>query len=314
MAAPPPYASFVQPNADAEFPAEKDRYHLYVSYACPFASRALSARYLKGLEGVVGLTVAHPIHQKTKPDDDSDTHRGWYFVDPSTTPTVTGVNGREYSTEGCIPDTVNHVKFARDLFEMVDPTPRKFSVPILWDKKKKTIVSEGSADILRMFNSAFNQIVPSEVDILPKELESEVDAANNGIVMEISGPYFKAAFAHDAEGSQVELTKVFAGVAKLDEMLATKRYLVGKGITEADIRLFHLLIRVDVAQAEGSEYTLTKYPNVVGYLRDLYQTPAMKKTVNWEHLRIGWVNHKPDAPHLTGPYVDYDASHQRSSL
>jgi len=115
-----------------------------------------------------------------------------------------------------------------------------------------------------MFNSAFSEIAPSDVDILPKQLESEVDAANTGIVMDISGPYFKAAFAHDAESSQAELAKVFAGVAKLDEMLATKRFLVGNAITEADIRLFHLLIRVDVAQTEGSEYSLTKYPNCVG--------------------------------------------------
>ncbi|RLN87926.1 hypothetical protein BBJ28_00026894, partial [Nothophytophthora sp. Chile5] len=282
---------------------------------CPFASRTLAARNLKGLQDVVSLSVAHPIFQKTKPNDDSDTHRGWTFVDPKTTPTVTGVNGREYSTAGCVPDDVNHTTFVRDLYELVDTTPRKFSVPVLWDKKKRTIVSNESADILRMFNSAFRELVPSAVDILPQALESEVDAANNGIVAEISAPYFKAAFAHDMETTQTELANVFAGIAKLDEMLAATRYLVGSGITEADIRLFHLLIRVDVALVEGSEHSLAQSDaNGVcfvlclvcyclrQYLRDLYQTPALKETVKWDHLRVGLVNHKPDAPHLTGPY------------
>ncbi|GMF10424.1 unnamed protein product [Phytophthora lilii] len=173
-AAPPPYASFVQPNADAQFPAEKDRYHLYVSYACPFASRALSARYLKGLEDVVGLTVAHPIHQKTKPDDDNDTRRVRSRLVRDGGPGATQVLGAD---------------------------------PVGQEEEDHRVgrLRRHPSDV----NSAFNDIVPFDVDIVPKELESEVDAANNGIVMEISGPYFKAAFAHDAESSQAELAKVF---------------------------------------------------------------------------------------------------------
>ncbi|GMF37137.1 unnamed protein product [Phytophthora fragariaefolia] len=185
-ATPPPYASFVQPNADTEFPAEKDCYHLYVSYACPFASRALSACYLTGLEDVVGLSVAHPIHQKTKPDDDSDTHRSWYFVDPSTTLTVTGVNGRD----------ISQVLSAYFLGQQEED-----------DRVRRLGGHPADAQLGLPGGRAVRR------EYTAQELESEVEAANNGIVMEISGPYFKAAFAHDAESSQVELAKVFAGVA-----------------------------------------------------------------------------------------------------
>ncbi|RLN82275.1 hypothetical protein BBJ28_00025923, partial [Nothophytophthora sp. Chile5] len=186
MASAPVYNASIQPDADADFPAETGRYHLYVAYACPFASRALSARNLKGLEDAIGLSVAHPIFQKTKPNDESDTHRGWAFVDPKTTLSVTGADGNEYSTAGCIPDTVNHVKFVRDLYEMVDKTPRTFSVPVLWDKKTQTIVSDDSAGILRALDSGFRELVPSNFALFPKELEAEIEAANSDRVLIIN--------------------------------------------------------------------------------------------------------------------------------
>jgi putative glutathione S-transferase len=266
---PEPYREYIQPDTSARFPAERGRYHLYVAYSCPFASRTLVARNLKGLEDVISVSVAHPIFQKTKPGDESDAHLGWTFVDPATTPTVLGINGKAYATAGATPDAVNHVKFARDLYELVDPTPRKFSVPILWDKKTRTIVSNESADIVRTFNTGFRELVPESnaIDLLPPAIEEEVEAANNGIVVEISQPYFKAAFAKSAQQTQEGLANVFPAVAKLEKLLAAHRFVVGGSddVTEADIRLFHLLIRVDVAQlATDEQPTLNDFPNVVG--------------------------------------------------
>jgi putative glutathione S-transferase len=268
MTTPAPYRSYIQPEAEAEFPAAKNRYHLYVSYACPFASRALVARNLKGLEDVISISVAHPIFQKTKPGDESDSHRGWAFIDPDTTATITGLHGRTYATAGCIPDTVNHTKFVRDLYELVDPTPRKFSVPVLWDKVKRTIVSNESADILRTLNTGFRELVPESnaINLLPVEIEQEVEAANNGIVVEVSQSYFKVAFAHTAEETANEMKNVFPALARLDDLLAKSRYVVaGAGITEADVRLFHLLIRIDCVQRPPTEDspTLSQFTNVV---------------------------------------------------
>ncbi|GAB9473566.1 Glutathione s-transferase [Globisporangium polare] len=311
--APAPYRSYIHPEADAEFPAEKGRYHLYVTYSCPFACRALSARNLKGLEDVISLSVAHPIMQKTKPNDPEDGHKGWTFVDPATEPTITGVNGKEYSTEGCIPDTVLNTKYVRDLYEMVDKEPRAFSVPLLWDKKKNTIVSGESADILRTLNTGFRELVPSNVDLLPEALKEEIDAMNANLVDPIGGGMFKIVMAKEEEARLQALADYFANIQQAEDLLAKSRYLVGNGITEADIRLFHSLIRFDLNQRAEDKLNLNQYPNLVNYLRDLYQTPALKKTVKWEHLKLMLVNFNPDAT-ASEPSIDYEAAHDRATL
>ncbi|RLN47153.1 hypothetical protein BBJ29_009111 [Phytophthora kernoviae] len=314
MATAPVYNASIQPNADAESPAEKGRYHLCVAYSCLFASRALSTRNLKGLEDIIGLSVAHPIAQKTKPDDSSDTHSGWAFVDPTTTSTVTDTNDNKYSTDGCMPDTVNHAKFVRDLFEMVDPTPRTFSVPLLWDKKKQTIVSDDSAGILRALGSGFRELVPSNIALFPKELETEIEEASNGIVQEVTGGYFKSKFIPDETVASGELSKAFAVVAQADKLLASQRYLVGNTITETDVCFFHTLIRTDADTKKEAGQKLTQFPNVVGYLRELYQILAFQKTVNWDHLKIALVSKLLHKPLGDGPFVDYEVAHDRSQL
>ncbi|POM78158.1 Glutathione S-transferase [Phytophthora palmivora] len=312
-AKPAPYDFQVESNADAQFPAEKGRYHLYVAYSCPFASRALAARNLLGLEDVIGLSVAHPVPQKTKPSDENDSHEGWAFPDPAVTPTFTGKNGKEFSTADCIPDSVNGANFARDLYEKVDPAPRTFSVPILWDKKTQTIVSEESTGILRTLDSGFRELVPSNVHLYPEELRAEIDAANDGIVSDVSMGFFKKLFARTPEDASVSEAKAFDGIAKLDKLLATQRYLVGTSVTEADVRLFHTLIRLDVFQKKADKKQLADFPNVVGYLRDLYQIPELKRTVNWGHLKISAENTQPDVV-VEGPLVDYEAAHERAQL
>uniref|UniRef100_H3GYR6 GST C-terminal domain-containing protein n=1 Tax=Phytophthora ramorum TaxID=164328 RepID=H3GYR6_PHYRM len=311
-AKPAPYDFKIEPSADAQFPAEKGRYHLYVAYSCPFASRALAARNLLGLEDVIGLSVAHPVPQKTKPDDEDDSHFGWAFPDPATTPTVTNKTGKEFSTADCIPDSVNNVKFARDLYEKVDPAPRTYSVPLLWDTKKQTIVSEESAGILRTIDSGFRDLVPSSIHLYPEELRAEIDAANDGIVTEITMGFFKKLFAKTPEDAEASEAKAFEGIAKLNDQLATKRYLVGSSVTEADVRLFHTLIRLDVFQKKTDKKHLADFPNVVGYLRDLYQT-GLKSTAHWNHLKMSAENTQPDVE-VEGPFVDYDAAHERAQL
>jgi putative glutathione S-transferase len=312
-AAPAPYDFQIEPSAHARFPAEKGRYHLYVTYSCPFACRALAARNLLGLQDAIGLSVAHSIFQKTRPSDPSDEHKGWVFVDPETTPTMQGANGRTFFTAGCIPDTVNHAAFVRDLYELVDPAPRTFSVPVLWDKKTRTIVSEQSAGILRTLDSGFRQLAPSNVRLYPVELRAEIDAANDGIVAGVAAGVFKKMFAPTPEAAAEAEAKAYEALAQLDELLAKKRYLVGDGVTEADIRLFHTLIRMDVYGQKADAKHLTDFPSVEQYLRELYQLPGLQSSVNWDHLKIGMANRSPDVA-VEGPFVDYDAAHNRAEL
>ncbi|ETK87414.1 hypothetical protein F441_10302 [Phytophthora nicotianae CJ01A1] len=307
---PTPYNFMIESNTDAQFPAEKGRYHLYVTYSCPFACRALSARNLLGLEDVIGLSVAHPIFQKTKPNDLSDEHKGWTFVDPATSSTMAGANGKTYPSDGCVPDTVNNVKYVRDLYEKVDLAPRTFSVPVLWDKKKGTIVSEESTGILRNLDSAFRELVPSDVHLYPEELRAEIDTVNDGIVSQIGLGLFKKMYAPTPGATTEAEVKIYDGLSQLDDLLGRKRYLVGNGVTEADVRLFHTLIRLDTIQQKTDKH-ITEYHNVEQYLRDLYQIPGLKSTVNWDHLKISTDN---KAAHITpeGPFVDYDAEHGRA--
>ncbi|ETP18177.1 hypothetical protein F441_07564 [Phytophthora nicotianae CJ01A1] len=309
---PTPYDFKIESTADAQFPAEKGRYHLYVTYSCPFACRALSARNLLGLEDVISISVAHPMFQKTKPNDASDQHKGWVFVDPAKSSTMVAANGETYPTDDCVPDTVNHVTFVRDLFEKVDPTPRTFSVPVLWDKKKGTIVSEESTGILRTLDSGFRDLVSSDVHLYPEELRAQIDAVNDGIGAEISKYFYKKMFARTPEEVAEIATKTDEELAKLDELLAKKRFVVGNSVTEADVRLFHTLIRLDSYQQKTDKH-LTAYHNVEQYLRELYQIPELKRTVHWYHINLGIVN---KAPHVTaeGPFVDYDAAHDRAKI
>ncbi|KAL3656747.1 hypothetical protein V7S43_018306 [Phytophthora oleae] len=309
MSKPAPYDFQIEPNVDAQFPSEKGRYHLYVTYACPFACRALAARNLKGLQYIVGLSVALPVPHKTKPNDPADTHMGWVFVDPEATPTITGIDGKSYSTEGCIPDTVNHVATVRELYEKVDPAPRPFSVPVLWDTKKETIVSEQSAGILRTLDSGFRDVVQSEVQLYPEELQTEIDAANDSVVADVTTRLLKKLMARTPEEAQAAMVFAFAAIEKLDEMLANTRYLVGQTVTEADVRMFHSLIRLDVSQQKHDEKHLTDYANVVGYLRDLYQI-GLNSSVNWDHVKLG-VESKCPVVIANGPFVDYTTAHKR---
>ncbi|CAH0521996.1 unnamed protein product [Peronospora belbahrii] len=184
-----------------------------------------------------------------------------------------GANSKIYPTDGCIPDTVNHVKFVRDLYEKVDPAPRTYSVPVLWGKKKSTIVSEESTGILRTFDSAFRNLVPSSVHLYPKELRAEIDAANDGAADKAEIPGGKSSD--------------------------------GGGCTSVS--------HAHSSRPKADKKHLTDCSNVVEYLRDLYQIPELKSSVNWSHLKIGMDNKHPDAI-AEGSYVDFNVVHKRTQL
>ncbi len=294
---------------------EAGRYHLYISYACPWANRCLAILKLKGLEqaGIVTFTAVHPTWQRTRPQDAEDKHCGWAFYDSSSKIPLKNSNGfGAFVVEGCEPDP-NHsaeegVAFIRDLYEKSNDQWRKFTVPVLWDKKTKTIVNNESSEIVRMFTSkdfealleeatAANKDLPvtplSKHDFYPLNKRPEIDALNDWIYTDINDGVYKCGFAKSQQAYEEAMEHLYRGLDRVEDILSQSRYLLGNKIedfTEADIRLFMTLIRFDevyIVYFKCNQKTLKNdYPNIRNYLRDLYQLPFMNDCIRMEHIKI----------------------------
>ncbi|WP_394827680.1 glutathione S-transferase family protein [Pendulispora albinea] len=283
------------PTGEAGFPAEAGRYHLYVSYACPWASRALILRVLKGLEGLVGLSVVHWFLGED----------GWHF-DPA---------------DGVIPDTVNGVRFLRELYTRADPAcSGKVTVPVLWDKKRGTIVNNESADILRMFNRAFDGVGANREDFFPEPLRAEIDRINARIYDTVNDGVYKAGFATSQEAYESAVVPLFETLDWLEERLGRARFLVGARPTEADFRLFTTLVRFDAVYHGHFKCNLRRlldYPNLWAYTRDLYQWPGVAETVRFDHIKGHYYgshrNINPTGIVPVGPALDLLEPHDRAS-
>jgi putative glutathione S-transferase len=284
------------PSGGSGFKAEADRYHLYVSLACPWAHRTLIFRELKGLQKIISISVVH-----------------WHMAE----------NGWTFKTgEGVIHDTVNGVK---NLYQLYTTAKSDYSgrvtVPVLWDKKTKTIVSNESSEIIRMFNSAFDGIGARPGDYYPKDLMDEVDRLNTEIYDTVNNGVYKAGFATTQKAYESAITPLFKTLDWLDSHLAKHRYLVGDQITEADWRLFTTLVRFDPVYFGHFKCNLRRvadYPNLCGYLRDLYQQPGISGTVNMAHIKHHYYgSHETINPTRIvplGPTVDYSLPHNRSNI
>ncbi|TMW58103.1 hypothetical protein Poli38472_011691 [Pythium oligandrum] len=294
--------NFIENKPDAQFTPEKGRYHLFISLPCPYASRAYMALKLKGLEDFVGLTITHPVMQRTRPDDENDQHKGWKF----------DVDGE---FEGTAPDPIHGVKFIRDLYERVTKDKVAYSVPLLWDKKTDTIVSTESADMVRMFNEAFEDINPSTIDLYSAELREKIDETNAWLSDSVlSGP-FKVGFAPNEEAREAALKDLYAGLDRVEDILSKQRYIVGNTFTESDIRLFVVLLRFDILSLPIFKLPkrVEEYPNILNYLRDIYQIQGIKETVDFEHIKTGGSSapYNKDRIQLELPAVDFSAAHDR---
>jgi glutathionyl-hydroquinone reductase len=277
------------------FEAERDRYHLYVSLACPWAHRTLIMRSLKGLAGIIDISVVHWLM-----GDD-----GWTF-EPG--PDV-------------IPDTVNGVQKLHQLYRLADPQcTSRVTVPVLWDKKERTIVSNESADILRMFNSAFDDLGAKEGNYYPKELHAEIDELNSRIYANLNNGVYAAGFAGSQAAYDAAVERVFDTLEWLEKRLSQRRYLLGDSLTEADIRLFTTLIRFDAVyfgHFKCNRRPIVGYPSLWSYTRELYRHPDIRPTVNFQHIKghyygsHRWINPSGIIP--TGPDLEFDAPSNRTS-
>ncbi|MGQ3488392.1 glutathione S-transferase family protein [Roseovarius pacificus] len=282
------------PSGESGFKAESGRYHLYVSLACPWAHRTLIFRALKGLTDHIGVSVVHP----------DMLNEGWELR--ADYPGATG-------------DTLYGLPFARDLYTRADPTiSGRVTVPILWDRTNETIVSNESSEIIRMFNAAFDSITGNSDDYWPEDLRDAIDPVNARIYDTLNNGVYKAGFATSQSAYDAAIGPLFDTLDWLEDRLSQNRYLMGDRLTEADWRLFTTLIRFDTVyhtHFKCNRARIVDYPDLWGYLRELYQWPGVADTVNFDHItRHYYYSHDTINPHRiipTGPVLDLDAPHNR---
>lgn len=259
------------PSGSGGFKAEAGRYHLYVSLACPWASRTLILRGLKGLEDIISVSVVNPFMGS----------EGWTF-EPA---------------PGVIPDPLYQTHYLHQIYTRVAPNYNgRVTVPVLWDKINDTIVSNESAEIIRMFNSAFDHLGAHSGDYAPKELLPEIDALNARILRMVNNGVYRAGFATTQEAYEEAAVEVFAMLDELEQRLGDNRYLLGNRITEADWRLFTTLIRFDAVYHGHFKCNLRRlidYPNLWAYTRELYQWPGIAATVNLDHIKMHYYRSHP---------------------
>lgn len=284
------------PSGEGGFKAEAGRYHLYVSLACPWAHRTLIFRALKGLEEMISISIVH-----------------WYMAD----------NGWTFQPgDGTAPDTVNGSEYLYQVYTAAKSDySGRVTVPVLWDKKTKTIVSNESPEIIRMFNSAFDGIGAKPGDYYPEDLRSEIDALNDRTYDTVNNGVYKSGFATTQEAYDEAVVPLFETLDWLDERLGKQRYLTGNQITEADWRLFTTLVRFDpvyVGHFKCNIRRISDYENLPGYVRDLYQQPGVAQTVNMQHIKDHYyASHETVNPSRVipaGPQVDYSAPHDRGKF
>ncbi|WP_420861472.1 glutathione S-transferase family protein [Algirhabdus cladophorae] len=285
------------PSGTGGFKAESGRYHLYVSYACPWAHRTLIFRSLKGLEPHIGVSAVHP-------DMLSD---GWTF---------------KKDDDGATGDDLFGLPFARDIYIKADPQiSGRVTVPILWDKAQNTIVSNESSEIIRMFNSAFDKVTGNDADYWPESLRNQIEPLNTRIYDTINNGVYKSGFATSQAAYDAAVGPLFDSLDWLEGILANQRYLTGDSLTEADWRLFTTLIRFDAVyhlHFKCNRKRIVDYPHLWGYVRELYQVPGVAETVNMAHIiRHYHYSHETINPHRIipiNPVLDFDQPHGRDYL
>ncbi len=290
------FRNWITADGSSGFKAEKNRYHLYISLACPWASRTLIVRKLKQLESIISVSIVDPLMAEN----------GWAFSE----------------RVDCIPDTVNHCQYLYEVYAKAKPDyTGRVTVPVLWDKQTQTIVSNESADIIRMLNSEFNAFTPSTLDLYPENLRSEIDAINERIYQAVNMGVYKCGFAIKQAAYDTAFSALFAELEQLEQRLSQQRYLVGNHFTEADWRLFTTLIRFDTVyyvHFKCNWRSIVDYPNLQNYLRDLYQHPGIAETVNFAHIKEHYyLSHKhinPSGIIPKGPELKLHESHQREKL
>ena len=284
-------------DGSSGFKAEAGRYHLYISWACPWAHRTAIMRRLKGLEDVICLSVvAAEIDQNS-----------WEFSD---------------TEPGCIPDHVNHTRYLWELYLKADPNySGRVTVPVLWDTQTNTIVNNESREIVKMFDTQFEAYAKNDVDFYPEKLQSAIDEIADAIYQPINNGVYKAGFATTQSAYDEVVTELFANLDHWESVLAKQRYLAGDRITEADWFMFTTLLRFDAVYYVHFKCNLRRivdYPNLWNYLKDLYQQPGIKETCNLDHIKRHYYRSHPNVNPTRivpkGPIINFEETHNRDRI
>ena len=286
----------VTADGSSGFKSGPGRYHLYVCYACPWAHRTLIFRKLKKLEDVISISAVDPIMGS----------QGWEFS--------------EYP--GSIPDTVNGASYLHQIYTKVEPNyTGRVTVPVLWDKRNEKIVSNESSEIIRMLNSEFNEFGDPDLDFYPIDLREEIDEINDLVYTNVNNGVYRCGFATTQEAYEEAFHSLFNTLDALDERLSKKRYLTGDRQTEADWRFFTTLLRFDPVYFSHFKCNLRRiqdYPNLSGYLRELYQVPGVQETVNFTHIKEHYYkSHRsinPSGIVPLGPVINLSEPHNRAQI
>lgn len=288
------FRQWLSADGSTGFKAESGRYHLYVSLACPWAHRTLVFRQLKGLAEHISVSVVHPdMHDK-----------GWSFQHDDSA-------ASEYQTTG---DTLYDCEFMSEIYHKSDADYQgNITVPVLWDKQKQVIVSNESADIIRMFNSEFNHLTGNTLDFYPEHLRHSIDEVNEWIYHDINNGVYKTGFATSQSAYEENAQELFKALQKADDVLSEKRYLTGNEITEADWRLWTTLVRFDSVYHTHFKCNLrmlAEFKHLYHFMLELYQMPEIASTVNHAHIKRHYY-----ASHLAiNPYGIVPLSHQQDWL
>ena len=283
-------------DGSSGFKTESNRYHLYISWACPWAHRTAIMRKLKGLENVISLSVVAPEIDE---------------------------NGWEFSEEnGCIPDTVNQTKYLWEVYIKADPKYNgRVTVPVLWDKETSTIVNNESREIIRMFDKEFDELTETNANFCPQELKSLIDDTIDAIYQPINNGVYRAGFATTQSAYEDGVTQLFEALDHWDEVLERTRYLCGDRLTEADWCMFTTLLRFDIVYYVHFKCNIRHimdYQNLWNYLKELYQIPGVKETCNFDHIKRHYYRSHPNVNPTRivprGPLIDFEAPHDRDSL
>ena len=290
------FRDWISADGSSGFPAEAGRYHLYIAWACPWAHRTAIMRRLKGLEDVIGLSAVGSFMGEN----------GWAF----------------YDEPGVIPDAVNGAHYLREVYTKADPDyTGRATTPVLWDKETGTIVNNESREIVRMLDTEFGEFAATDADFFPEDLRDGIDATIDSIYEPVNNGVYRSGFATTQEAYEEAVTEVFEALDRWETVLSSRRYLCSDRITEADWCMFPTLVRFDSVYYGHFKCNLRRivdYPNLWGYLKDLYQQPGVAGTVKMDHIKKHYYgSHESINPTRIvsrGPVLDFTEPHDRERL
>ena len=293
---PTQFRNWIKKEGSSAFQPEPNRYHLYVSLACPWAHRTLIMRNLKGLQDVISISIVDP-----EMGDD-----GWKFSEGP----------------GCIPDAVNSCNYLRELYLKANPQyTGRVTVPVLWDKPNRHMINNESREIIRMLDLEFEAYAKSGLNLYPKELQAQIDQTMDAIYQPINNGVYRSGFASTQTAYEEAVTELFDHLDRWENLLENQRYLCGNQLTEADVCMFTTLFRFDPVYHGHFKCNLRRivdYPNLWNYIKDIYQTPGVKETCNLDHIkRHYYKSHTQINPTRVvpkGPIINFDEPHDREKF